>query len=179
VANTISISVKFLAQGRPAEAFKLLASLRSREAAVPPQLLPALYFNFALCLAEDYPAAVAELEKALESLRRLNPSQASVPPPGVGTAAGFAPGTAGLVAAVPSPEYTAKWQKLRGDELCGGAYTRPFPADYPLRFPREAREDITAALADACERCGLADKAHSLRAGLSGPEFEAYKKQRL
>jgi hypothetical protein len=159
--EAISASARLLDQGRQAEAFKLLAPLRAKDKALPPHVLPALYFNFALCLAaaEDNAAALAEMEKALEALKRQNLSPASAS------------------AQVP-PEYTEKWQKLRSAEFSAGAYNRPFEADYPQRFPREARDEITAMLIDLCERCGLGDRAKTFSAALTGPEYEVYKKQR-
>jgi hypothetical protein len=158
----ISASARLLVQGRQAEAFKLLAPLRAKDAALPPHFLPALYFNFALCLiaAEDDSAALGEMEKALEALKRLNPSPASTP------------------SRVPL-EYTSKWQKLRSAEFSTGAYSQPFEAAYPQRFPREARDEITAVLIDICERCGLDERAKTFCVALTGPEYETYKKQRL
>jgi tetratricopeptide (TPR) repeat protein len=179
-AEAVSFSAWLIGQGRYAEAFKLLAPLYSvaaaAESSIPPDLRPSLYFNAALCLiaAEEYTRAAAELEKALESLKRAAPI-GGLRPPAPGSAAG-----SGFVAApaVP-PEYTAVWQKLRGAEPASGACVMPFRPDYPLSFPREAREDITLTLIGVCERCGLKEKVKSLRAALTGPEFEEYKRQRV
>ncbi|MDR1098998.1 MAG: hypothetical protein LBL28_00805 [Treponema sp.] len=175
----VSFSAGLIDQGRYAEAFKLLAPLGSAENSLPPELRPSLYFNLALCLmaAEQYTGAAAELEKALEALKRLAPAGGFRP-----AGAGFGPAasakTAGLPSAAPAvpPEHTEVWRKLRGAELEGAA--RPFRPDYPASFPREAREDITVALIGVCERCGLEEKAKTLRAALTGPEFEEYKRQR-
>ena len=162
----LSFSALLINQGRYAAAFKLLLPLRSAEAALPPDLRPSLYLNYALCLvaAEEHTEAVTELEKALEAQKRLAP-------------AGLPPGLAGVPA-----EHRAAWQKLRGAELIGAAgladHIRPFPPAYPRKFPREAREDIIAALINACERCGMTEKARTLCAALAGPEFEEYKRRR-
>jgi hypothetical protein len=158
--ETLSFSAGLITQSQYAAAFKLLLPLRSAEAALPPDLRPSLYVNCALCLiaAEEHTQAVTELEKALEAQKRLGP-------------AGFLPGPAGVPA-----EHTATWQRLRGAEVADGI--RPFPPGYPRRFPREAREDIIAALIGAYERCGMAEKARTLCAALAGPEFEDYKRRR-
>jgi hypothetical protein len=175
-AEAVSFSAGLINQGRYAEAFKLLVPLRSAENSLSPVLRPSLYFNFALCLmaAERHTEAAAELEKALEALKRLAPA-GTVRPAG----AGFGSGAAGLPSAAPPAEHTEVWQKLRSAEPAGGACVRAFRSDYPSGFPREAREDITVALIGVYERCGLGEKAKSLCAALVGPEFEAYKRQRL
>ena len=158
--ETLAFSAGLINQGRYAAAFKLLLPLRSAEGSLPPDLRPSLCFNFALCLiaAEEHAEAVTELEKALEALKCFVPS-------------GFPPGPAAV-----SAEHTAVWQKLRGAEVSDGI--RPFSPEYPRRFPREAKEDIIAALIGVCERCGMAEKARILYAALAGPEFEEYKKRR-
>jgi hypothetical protein len=174
-AEAVSFSASLIDQGRYAEAFKLLVPLRSAENSLPPDLRPSLYLNFALCLmaAERHTGAAEELEKALGALKRLAPAGGSRPAgPGFGPAPGSLPSAA---PAVP-PEHTAVWQKLRGAELAGAI--RPFRPDYPVSFPREALEDITVTLIGACEHCGLTDKAKTLCAALTGPEFEEYKRQR-
>ncbi|MDR1211418.1 MAG: hypothetical protein LBK40_04210 [Spirochaetaceae bacterium] len=176
-AETVSFSASLIDQGRYAEAFKLLAPLRSAENSLPPEPRPSLYLNLALCLmaAEQYAGAAAELEKALEAIKHLAPAGGFRP---AGAGFGAAPGSGTLLSVAPvPPEHTELWQKLRGAELAGAV--RPFRADYPACFPREAREDITVALISAYERCGLTEKAKILRAALTGPEFEEYKQQRL
>jgi hypothetical protein len=160
--ETLSFSARLITQGRYAAAFKLLLPLRSAETALPPDLCPSLYVNYALCLiaAEEHAQAVTELEKALEAQKRLVP-------------AGLSPGPA-----VVSAEHTATWQKLRNAEMLNGACIRPFLPGYPRKFPREAREDIIATLIGVCERYGMEEKARTLRAALAGPEFEEYKRRR-
>ena len=160
--ESLSFSALLIGQGRYAAAFKLLLPLRSAEAALPPDLRPSLYLNYALCLiaAGEYAQAVTELEKALEARKHLVP-------------AGLPPGLAGVPA-----EHRAAWQKLRGAEMLNDACIRPFLPEYPRKFPREAGEDIIAALINACERCGMTEKARTLRAALAGPEFEEYKRRR-
>ncbi|MDR1251688.1 MAG: tetratricopeptide repeat protein [Treponema sp.] len=177
-AEAVSFSASLIDQGRYAEAFKLLASLRSAENSLPPELRPSLYFNLALCLmaAEQHTKAAAELEKALEAIKHLA-SAGGVRPAGAGF--GAVPDSGPLPSAAPAlpPEHTEVWQKLRSAELAGAV--RPFRPDYPGNFPREAREDITVALIGAYERCGLEEKAKTLRSALTGPEFEEYKRQRV
>ena len=160
--ETLSFSAGLINQGRYAAAFKLLLPLRSAEASMPPDLRPSLCFNFALCLiaAGEHAEAITELEKAMDAQKRLVPS-------------GFPPGPAAV-----SAEHTAVWQKLRGAETLSGVCIRPFLPAYPRRFPREAREDIIAALIGACERCGMAEKARALCTALAGPEFEEYRRRR-
>jgi hypothetical protein len=179
-AEAVSFSASLIDQGRYAEAFKLLVPLRSAENSLPPDLRPSLYLNFALCLmaAEQYTGAAEELEKALGALKRLVPAGGSRPA-GPGPIPATSSGTAGFPSVAPAvpPEHTGVWQKLRGNELAGAI--RPFRPGYPIRFPREAREDITIALIGVCERCGLTEKAKTLRAALTGPEFEEYKRQKI
>jgi hypothetical protein len=49
------------------------------------------------------------------------------------------------------------------------------PEEYPLLFIGNAEEDIIMTLIAAYEKCGLEEKAASLVAALSGPEFETFR----
>jgi tetratricopeptide (TPR) repeat protein len=164
------LALRCLEQGRFAEALAGLSALRNSAGGVSASIAlpggsandssaPALHFNLALCYieAEDFPAAIASLEKSLETAKRL-------PAPKSG---GFMGG---------GPENSSAYKTLRTREVEKEKFLAPMEFEFPSIYPEEAKQNIIMALIRLYQKCGLEDKARSLCAVLTGSEFDNFKK---
>lgn len=146
--DALSIAIRCLRDGRNAQAFALLSAARDNAE-------PAAAFALALCCmrAGDFPAAITRLEEALRLVRAL---------PFV------APGQA---------ENNDTYKRLYQAQLEAEVYLSPMETDFCARFPKEAERTILCALIHAYLSAGMDDEARRLSPGLTGPEFDAFRKK--
>jgi tetratricopeptide (TPR) repeat protein len=147
-AERIAAAVKYLRQGRSAQAFLILSEPGAEKE-------PAARFAFGLCHfhAGDLSTAISCFEQALHLLRAVQ-----VKPQG-------------------ASENTDIFIKLAAAQIEDKTYLTPIDADFCALFPKAAEQSVLLALIDAYQKKGMNEKAQQLSSGLTGPIFEAYKKK--
>lgn len=145
--SKLTLAVSCLREGRNAQAFMALSAPGFEK-------VPAAQFALGLCdlRADDLPAAIAKFEQAIGLLR------ASASP------------------ARESPPISKTYLRLAVKQIEAKAYLEPMDADFCARFPQAAEQNALLALIHAYRESGMADQAKKLAAGLTGAEFEEYKK---
>jgi len=141
-------AIRCLRQGRGAQAFLLLSEPGADKT-------PEASFALGLCnlLSGDASAAVSCFEKALGMLKGM---PASRPPAG---------------------ENSEKYIRLTVEQVRERVYLTPMDADFCTHFPEAAEQTVLLALIHAYLQKGMTDQAKRLSSGLTGPEFEEYKKK--
>jgi tetratricopeptide (TPR) repeat protein len=143
----LALAVSCVRQGRNAQAFLLLSGPGFEKA-------PAAQFALGLCYlhAEELSKAIACFEQTLHLLK---------------------------ASSAPSRELQAAketYVKLAAKQIEAKAYLEPMDADFFAGFPQAAEQNTLLALIHAYRGNGMIEQARRLAAGLTGAEFEEYKK---
>jgi len=146
-AERIASAVRYLRQGKDAQAFLLLSEPGTEKD-------PAARFALGLChlRADELPMAISSFEQALTLLKAAT--------------AKLWPGETNTV-----------YLKLAAKQIENKNYLAPMDADFCALFPKAAEQNVLLAMIDAYQASGMPEQAERLSAGLTGSVFEEYKKQ--
>ena len=146
-------AIKYLRQGWTAQAFLLLSEQESEKD-------PAARFALGICHFRigDLSSAISCFEQALNHLKAAPPvpSQSAV--------------TRGPA------ENSETYIRLTAKQVEEMVYLTPMDADFCVRFPKAAEQIALLALIHAYKQKGMNEQAVRLSSGLTGPAFEAFKK---
>lgn len=144
--DKIALAISCLRQGRNAQAFLLLSAQGLERA-------PAAQFALGLChlRAEALAKAIACFEQALSILKAASAPRES--PPADDT-------------------YVTLVKKQIKAEI----YLEPMDAEFCIRFPQVAEQNILLALIYVYRKNGMEEQARRIAAGLIGTEFAEYRK---
>jgi hypothetical protein len=158
-SDNLSFAFSLMHQGRYAEAFLLLSSCTA--AGGMGEKEPAPHFALGLCRlrACDPAGAVSCFEQALRLIKTQTPASA------------LENATAQASAAASETYY-----KLAAKQIAAKTYLEPMDAGFCSLFPKMARQTVILALIYAHLKCENIEQAKRLAAGLTGKEFEDYRK---
>ena len=143
----IKAAIAYLRQNRNAQAFLLLSEPGLEKD-------PAAEFALGLCYlrADELTSAVSHFEQALWLIK----------------SAGFSPR---------AESGNAVYLKLAAGQIADEVYLTPMDASYCTLFPKAAEQTVMLAMIHTYRLMGMSDQARRVAAGLTGPEFDEFKKK--
>ena len=143
-------AIEYLREGRNAQAYVLLSEMGTDKD-------PSSCFALGLChfRAGDLTEAISFFEQALDLIKAMPQ--------------GFASNV--------RAENSETYKKLSIGHIANKIYLNPMDKNFCTQFPKAAEQNILLALIDMYKNNGMKEHARRLSSALTGPVFEAYKKE--
>ena len=150
--SKITEAIKYFREGFVSEAYLLLSDLKAEEN-------PAALFTLGLCheKAGELSQAISSFEKALYLLKKVSSAPLSVQ--------------------MRAKENSETYIQLAISQIADKTYLNPMDEQFCALFSKSAEYNILLALIDTYKKKGMNEQAKKLSSGLTGPVFEAYKKE--